>query len=222
MRTRGRLILACAAVLAAWAPSACPARSLGEFGNTYAIVEPDPLEWIGRKIEGTDWDNVAKEAYGRWKARDFRNEDSTTLPKAKKSRRRHVDTTYELEFDIYGADGEVAFPKGYRIDPLATEGYELGDAYVVIDGDDPAQTRWYRANWKGKDNVVLLVSSGNVFKTMEALDERAYYLNQIIVKRLKLEYVPCVFYQEGRRLVVEEFYVGDDAVGDGKGAAGTR
>lgn len=181
-------------------------KNLGVIGNVYQIKEKDPIPIMKERAAKIDWEKVKEGVVDRAKKRSFRPDNSTImLPKADKNRKRVVDPTLELEWDIYGADGKVAYPKGTKINP--GDYVRLSRTIVIIDASDPSQVDWFVKRWGKSINVVLLVSDGDLVGVIEKLNRRVFWLNDLMVKRFQIEKVPSEIKQVGNLIEIEEFHV---------------
>jgi len=184
-------------------PSPLDAKVLGTFGNTYAISEPDFLEEIRERALRVDWEKEFEKL--RERVVSFRPGGLVSLPRAVKDRTFTVDMTYELEFDITDASGNVIYPKGFRFNPL--EYVYLRETLVVIDGDDPGQVKWFERKWNDRPDVMLLLTGGSYYELSRKLLRPVYYASERIVKKFRLSHVPSVVRQAGNVMEVKEIYV---------------
>ena len=187
--------------------SAAHAGNLGTVGATYAIAERDALVEIEQKAKSIDWSKVLKrksiEEYDGPKAR-------VNLPRAARERRFSVDMTYTLQMDIPDGKGGILYPKGYSFNPLDYVAFTR--TLVLIDGNDPEQVKWFAASeYKGRIDVMLLLSGGAYRSLGKKLDVPLFYADSMLVERLQLSAVPSVVRQEGRAMVVHEYALPDAA-----------
>lgn len=179
------------------------ARNLGTVGATYQIAEPDALTEIEQRAKSIDWSKVVKrktiEGYDG-------PPDRMHLPRATRDRRFPVDMTWTLATDIPDGKGGVLYPQGYTFNPL--DYISFTKILVVIDGNDPAQVKWFTtSDYKGRIDVMLLLTEGP-YRTLEKkLDVPLFYADSAIIERLRLSAVPSVVRQEGREMVVSEVAV---------------
>jgi len=209
--------LAAAAVLAlCLSPGSSAGKSLGTIGSVYEIAEKDAVQEMRDRAAQVDWDNVQKGTWQRAKDSHFRPFNSTAkLPKAEKGKKYVVDMTYDLEWDVHGLDGEVLYPKGYKINP--GDHIYMDHVPVVIDGFDPEQVRWFRKKWGKRLDVALLISDGDPIDMMEKLERRVFWVTDMMIRRFQLKHVPCAIRQVGNLIEIEEFYVSEkEKTGKGK------
>lgn len=179
------------------------ARNLGTVGATYQIAERDALTEIEQRAKSIDWSKAVKrktiEGYDG-------PPDRMHLPRAARDRRFPVDMTWTLAADIPDGKGGVLYPQGYTFNPL--DYISFTKTLVVIDGNDPAQVKWFATSeYKERIDVMLLLTEGP-YRTLEKkLDVPLFYADSAIIGRLRLSAVPSVVRQEGKVMVVNEFAV---------------
>lgn len=179
------------------------ARNLGTVGATYRIAERDALAEIEQRAKSIDWSKVVKrktiESYDG-------PPDRVHLPRAARDRRFPVDMTWTLAADIPDGKGGVLYPQGYTFNPL--DYISFTKTMVVIDGNDPAQVKWFATSeYKGRIDVMLLLTEGPYRTLGKKLDVPLFYADSAIIERLQLSAVPSVVRQEGKVMVVNEFAV---------------
>ena len=128
------------------------------------------------------------------------------LPRATADRTFLVDMTYTLDRDLVDADGKIIYPRGYTFNPLDYTG--LSGGLVIIDGDDPAQVKWFMTSpYLENHRARLLLSNGHAAELITRLQRPVFYLTDDIGRRLRLAAVPSVVIQQGDRMQVREIYV---------------
>ncbi|BDV41518.1 hypothetical protein GURASL_04410 [Geotalea uraniireducens] len=179
------------------------ARNLSTVGATYQIAERDALTEIEQRAKGVDWSKVVR----RKAIEDYDGpQDRVLLPRAAKDRRFPVDMTWTLATDIPDGKGGVLYPQGYTFNPL--DYITFTKTLVVINGNDPAQVKWFASSeYNGRIDVMLLLTEGYYRSLGKRLDVPLFYADGAIVDRLRLEAVPSIVRQEGKVMVVNEFAV---------------
>ena len=175
-------------------------------GRTYAVAEPDFLAEVQERARAVDWKRLFDR--DRWRQRfyNYRPRQLARLPRAKEDRVRFVTPTAELPFDVPGPDGRIAYPKGYRFNPL--DHITLTYHYLVLDADDPDQVEWAKTLAGLRDpKLRVLLSGGNYWEAMKALGVRVYYLTRPFAERLDVRAAPSLVRQEGNQLRIQEFAV---------------
>lgn len=179
------------------------AKELGSVGTTYGIAEKDALAEIEERAKGVDWGKALQlkpiEEYDG-------PEDRVRLPRAGRDKAYAVDLTYTLTMDIPDGKGGILYRQGYTFNPL--EYVAFTKTLVVINGNDPDQVKWFASSeYKGRLDVMLLLTEGSYRKLGKKLDVPLFYADSTIIGRLRLEAVPSVVKQEGRSMMVTEVAV---------------
>lgn len=184
-------------------PALATVKDLGTVGRTYPVVEPDGLAEIQQPSERM---KEFQEEMLAERVKNYQPADLHPLPRTTTEKTFLVDMTYTLDRDLSDADGKVIYPKGYTFNPL--DYTTLSGALVVIDGNDPAQLKWFEASPYFKNHQArLLLSNGQVAALTKALQRSVFYLTEDIAKRLHLGAVPSVVIQKGHKVQVMEFSV---------------
>ncbi len=172
-------------------------------GAVYPVVEPDI------RIE------MQKQAAQKWKQRrkqyqekihTYQPANLQQLPKATQDRSFIVDMTYTLDRDLTDKDSNVLYPKGFRFNPLDYMSLTIG--LVVIDGNDPAQVKWFKDSpYSSNHKMKLLLSGGYAQSLIPELNRAVFYLDKEIAGRFHLRAVPCVAVQQDKHIQVTEFLI---------------
>lgn len=182
------------------------ARVLETLGVIYEIAEPDALSELKERVSKAPWGDIMDPEEAARKVRGYRPQGLSKLPRADESRKYLVDVTYRLEEDLTGADGRVAFPKGFKVNPL--EHVWLSGNLVFLDGSDPEQVAWFRESpYFGEIATRLIITGGSWYELMERLEIPVFYAEGRIVERLRVRRVPTVVRQSGELLELEEVEV---------------
>jgi len=203
MACPSKRILIVAALL--WA-TAANARELPGLGRTWPIAERDMIEVIHAEINKGKWKEGMTPENFKHLVEEFKPADLAKLPRAGRNREFSPDLTVTLDVDIPGPDGKILYPKGFRYDPAKY--VPLVGRYVVLDLSDPDQRAWFVKEKLNDAGDVTIISSGGSFaKLGEELKRPVYYLQQIVVDRLKLKAVPSIVSKEKGRIMVREIKV---------------
>ncbi|HOL44400.1 MAG TPA: TrbC family F-type conjugative pilus assembly protein [Methanoregulaceae archaeon] len=172
----------------------------GKYGPTYPIEEKDFYELIAEKQE------VAKvrirEKIDEIKDKMFvLSRHDGKYPRADKDRVYYIDPSVELEYDVVDQFGNVAVPRGTKINPLET--ITLGK-YIIIDGRDPEQVQLALA---GQYRSIMIVS-GDIGQLSKKHQTRFYFVPDELLVRLDVKRVPVIFEQDGKLVRVTEKAVG--------------
>ena len=180
-------------------------------GQTYPIVEPDVTQELK---------NQAKELAASARTitenyQDYQPTDLHQLPPAKRNSSYLVDMHYTLKHDYLDGNGKIIYPKGYRFNPL--NHLIIRSGYVVINGADPTQIKWFQ-NSPYADNLQakLLISNGSAQQLVDTLQRPVYYLTKDIAKRLQLRFVPSVIIPQNKQMLVTEIAIEAPPGGDRK------
>ena len=189
---------------------------LGRQGPVYEIGETDIVEEMQRRASKIDWDEKKKKAYARvWKNLPFEE-----LPKAAEDRKRLIDPAIILKQDIKGADGTVIAPRGTKVNPLNARPFTR--LMVFFNGEDQKEIEFVKSHLKGwqqrlgkkSSQTYLILTELDREKGWKAYDEitekmdaRIYLLQHDMKSAFQLEASPCIAYQEGNYMAIEEFRV---------------
>ena len=189
---------------------------LGRLGPVYEIGETDIVEEMQRRASKIDWDKKKKKAYARvWKNLPFEE-----LPKAAEDRKRLIDPTIILKQDIKGSDGTVIVARGTKVNPLNARPFTR--LMVFFNGEDQKEIEFVKSHLKawqqrlGKKSTqtYLILTELDREKGWKAYDEitekmdaRIYLLQHDMKSVFQLEASPCIAYQEGNYMAIEEFRV---------------
>ena len=183
-------------------PGYAAVQDLGAFGKTYAIVEKNAIEELKSRAAEVDWRQVFSPEKMGSVIKAYKP-DILDLPSAFETTKRLVDISYTLDIDIPDGKGGILYPAGYTFNPLEYTRYMK--TIVVINGDDPAQVKWFTASdYAGALNTMLLLSDGSYYDLAEKFERPVYYASSQIIKRLQVRAVPSVIRQSGKYLEVEE------------------
>jgi conjugal transfer pilus assembly protein TraW len=183
------------------------ASDLGKFGRTYPVLEPDGIEEMKNAAKQVDWGKYFNKETMEKAMRDYRPPGFVSLPKAPRERVRQVDLSYTTEFDVIDpSSGKTIYPKGFTFNPL--DYITFHKKVVVIDGSDQEQIEWFKQSRYAKDPMTVLHITGGLFyEVSESLKRPAFFATSKITRRLELEYVPSVAYQNLRMMEVVEINV---------------
>lgn len=178
----------------------CFAVDLGKVGQTYPIVETDPRDDMKALAAKIDKEKIRK-GYEK-EIVSFKPNDLVSLPRATEGKKRLVDMTYTLEFDITGADGTV-YPKGFTFNPLDYVDYYL--TLIIVNGDDRAQVEWLKSSKYAKDIMTrVYLTDGSYYNISKELSRNVYYARKKTIDRFQIERVPSVVVQKGKMMEVTE------------------
>ncbi len=183
------------------------AADLGKFGRTWPVIEPDGIEEMKQAAGRVDWSRYFNKSAMEKAIHDYKPRGFISLPKASRDRVRQVDISYSVEFDVIDpSSGEVLYPRGYTFNPL--DYITLHKKIVVLDGSDQEQVEWFNKSGYAKDPMTVLLITGGVFYEVgEKVKRSVFFATDKIIRRLQVEHVPSVAYQNQRMIEVVEIDV---------------
>jgi conjugal transfer pilus assembly protein TraW len=183
------------------------AKDLGTYGHLFPVTEPDLLAFIARRLEGMkqsgELDRLQEEAVARVKAHAVRPAPVPGLTPAIKERSFRYDPTFTVQETIKDMRGNVIARAGDRVNPLDKVAYN--QTLYFIDGDNPVQMAWIKAQLAGTQNSKVILVNGNVHDSSVALDEPVYF-DQFgtLTTKFGFEHTPVRITRDDRWLKVEE------------------
>ncbi|NEV62314.1 TrbC family F-type conjugative pilus assembly protein [Thiorhodococcus minor] len=183
---------------------------LGVRGPTVAIVEPDLIVELQRRLAGVDWGARREAALARY----WERAELTELPAAEKVRERRLDLTLVAQADVTLPDGTTLVHAGERVDPLA--GMPFRQRLFVFDATDPRQVaevarRGAASRAEGRLPLYLATRLNRAagwdgYRAVQAtLRDPLYLLTPDVQHRFQIERVPAVVESRDGTLVVAEW-----------------
>jgi conjugal transfer pilus assembly protein TraW len=188
------------------------AKDLGVHGSTVEITERSLLKVIEEKLvratKSGQLASIQKDIQQKVsdKAQNparVRGVQKTTTP-----RRYHFDPTLTVDHDIKDHEGKLIHPKGTCINPLETLSW--GKPLVFLDGEDKAQVKWALTHYPKAKFVLMGGKPLELSSTHSVTTHRVrFYFDQggALIKKFKLQQVPAVVSQNGKRLLIEEIEI---------------
>jgi len=190
-------------------PGAASAKDLGVRGATWPVAEPDLLGEIEARLLDMEHSGALArlEDEARERARR-RLEEPDAVPgiaPAREERSRLFDPSITVERDIRTADGVLIAAVGTRVNPL--ERTALARDLLFVDGRRAAEIAWALAHDRPAKIVLL---AGRPLELMRQY-RRPFFFDQggRLAARFGLSLTPSVVAQDGARLRITEFPVGD-------------
>ena len=181
-------------------PTRASGKDLGVHGQLYEIKEEDMLSYVRRKAGEIDMaalrESVERKLEESWAQHSFVSLD---VPSATEERVRYVDPSVSVQNPLYDHTGAIIFPAGI-VNPL--DHVPLSKSILVLREDQIkralAETR------KRGEELILLLTDGDIRRASSLADQMVYKASPFMLRRLKIEKVPSLVEQEGRKLKVKE------------------
>lgn len=182
------------------------AKSLGTFGQTYAIAEQDMLAWIEARLNFLEKNGELQQWQERMvdRARQSiqRPERVSGIRLAEKTRSFYYEPSIIVNEAIKDNQGQILVPVGTKVNPL--ERLPLSKQLLFIDGDDASQVSWALEKSRGKKTKIILIN-GSPIELMKAHNQHFYFDQKgLLVTKLGIKYVPAQVEQEQYLLKVTE------------------
>lgn len=178
---------------------------LGSIGPTWPIAEPDLAQLMRERAEQLDLPGRAQAALARF----WRQAPAVTLPPARTDRVRRVRPLARTTTDLVDHQGRVLLITGSELNPL--EHVPLTARILVIDGQDPHELAWARAQRATNRATMHLITNPNRDGSWAAwqavqddLDAPAFLLDRHLADRLHVEATPSLIEAHGTELVITE------------------
>lgn len=181
---------------------------LGVIGPVYEIKEKDLLQWIKNIIlemqRSGELEKLQREEEARARKRIERPEPVTGITLTTKPRVYHVAPTLIVDHGINDARGRVIAMPGTKVNPF--DYMTLSKHLIFIDGDDPDQVKWAEAMYSRYDGKVkTILVAGAPLDLMKRWQRQVWFdQHGVLCKRFRLQHVPAIVSQEGKRLRVAE------------------
>jgi conjugal transfer pilus assembly protein TraW len=163
--------------------------TVGSFGTTYPIAEPDAMHEIEQKVSNIDQKKIARDLEQSFKT--FTPKDIVKLQPAAKSFSYHPDLSFTLDHDIPRVDpnGKISgmlYPKGYKFNPVE---YLQGDppVLVIFNANSEKEMKWVKKYYQKKSNIMFCLSEGDWMKASKELGTQVFYLKAIMADKLNLK-----------------------------------
>lgn len=181
------------------------AKDLGEFGETFAIVEQDLLEVIERKLRAMQHSGELEQhqhfVQNTIRAR-IANPKAKFLPETKTQRVFFYDPSITVEEDLSDGQGHIFRRKGEQINPLDT--YSFRETWMFFDGNSEKQRDFVLEQAKEK-NLKLIMIGGMPLEFMEKNNIPIYFdQSGWLIEKFKIAQVPAEVEQVGKNLKITE------------------
>ena len=184
------------------------AQDLGVIGPVYPITEPSLLEVILSKLSHAQASGVLGQLQRDAQAKARRNieqpEAIANVSKTKTPRTHYYDPSLTVPYAISDADGKIIIAPGTTVNPLDT--VSLSKHLLFFDARDIDQVKRARAlldQHQGK--VKLILTGGSYLDLMKRWKLPVFFDQQgLITTKLRIQQVPALVTQEGKRLRIDE------------------
>lgn len=186
---------------------AAAAESLGVVGPTYAIAEENLLKMIDGRLRAKEQSGelarIQEQIVSRGKQAVLAP-PPLQLPVVVAPRTFYVDPTYVLDRNIADSSGRLLFAAGTRANPLDI--VSMSRRLLFFDGRDERQVALAERLAKAETaRIKPVLVGGSYIDLMRRWKVPVYYDQRgVLTKRLRIERVPALVSQEGRRLRVDE------------------
>jgi conjugal transfer pilus assembly protein TraW len=188
------------------------AEQLGVIGPTYRIGEEHLIRMIEARLRAKEQSGELARIQGQMIERGRQAVLSPTplqLATATVPRTSYFDPTYVLEKNVVDASGRLLFAAGTRANPLDV--VAMGRRMLFFDARDARQVQLAErlAAAPGGAAIKPVLVGGSYIDLMRRWKVAVYFDQKgLLVKRLRIERVPALVSQEGRRLRIDELVPG--------------
>ena len=175
-------------------------KDLGTHGRLYEIEEENILSYIRRKAGEIDMSALhgmlEKKVETSLEKRFYVSLD---VPTAEEMRVRYVDPSVTVRNPLYDHEGKIISPAG-AVNPL--DYVSLSKSILVLREDQIEQALSLAD--KGAGETILLLTDGDIRKASLLAGQPVYKATPFALRRLRIEKVPSLVQQEGKKLKVKE------------------
>lgn len=181
-----------------WAQSS--GKDLGVHGKLYEIREEDMLSYVRRKAGEIDM-RALQESMERKLGESYTQQSFVSLdvPSATEERVRYVDPSVNVRNPLYDHAGKIVSPAG-TVNPL--DHAALSKSILML-REDQVKRALEETDKRG-EKPILMLTDGDVRRASSLAGQMVYKASPLMLKRFKIEKVPSLVTQEGRKLRVEE------------------
>ena len=184
------------------------AQDLGVIGPVYPIAEPSLLEVILSKLRDEQASGRLAKRQRDAQANATRAVEQpqaiTTVNRARTARTFYYDPSIVVPYAITDAEGRIIVAPGTRVNPLDT--VSLSKHLLFFDARDRHQLTRARAlidQHRGKVKIIL--TGGSYLDLMRRWKQPVFFDQQgVLIEKLRIQHVPALVYQEGKRLRIDE------------------
>lgn len=175
-------------------------KNLGVHGKLYEIREEDMLSYVRRKAGEIDM-RALRESMERKLEESYARHSFVSLgvPSATEERVRYVDPSVNVRNPLYDHTGKMIFPAGI-VNPL--DHISLSKSIMVLREDQVK--RVLEETDKRAEKPILLLTDGDIRRASLLAGRMVYKATPFMLRRFRIEKVPSLITQEGKRLKVKE------------------
>lgn len=158
------------------------------------------LFYVKRKAGEIDM-QVLHESISKKAEKSYPQHSSVSLnvPSATEERVRYVDPSVNVRNPLYDHTGEMIFPAG-TVNPF--DHVSLSKNILVL-REEQIEMALEEISKKG-ESLIIILTDGDIRRASSLAGQIVYKANPFILRRLKIEKVPSLVEQEGRKLRVKE------------------
>lgn len=153
------------------------AKDFGRLGDQWPVLETDMLDFMQSQMQSRVDDGSWGRKMDAFKQRVERNSQRPApvegLGNSARYEERFFDPSVQLSADLKDDKGRVFAHKGEVINPLSTVPFV--QTLYFIDGDDPQQIAWMKAQKPETLMVKIILVKGDIPQISERLDSRIYF-----------------------------------------------
>lgn len=187
---------------------ALQAKDMGTWGELYPIAEQDMVATIHNRLKAMEASGELAREQEAFKQRvianSLRPKAVEGLTVAQENTTHYIDPSITVGEDLADHQGRVFARKGQVVNPLDT--VPFNDTLYFIDGDNPAQLAWMKAQQPPTLQYRIILVNGDIRDTTQALDTRIYFdQNGMLSQKFALNAIPArvTLAEDGRRLQVD-------------------
>ena len=185
------------------------AKDRSTFGTTFVVQEMSLLELMMSRLQLLEEKDTLKHHQQRIAQqathRALNPQPVDDLKQAIKFRTWIFDPSITLTQDVTDHHGKTLITKGKTFNPLSQ--MELSRPLVFFDGEDEAQRAWvHQHHLESK----LILVRGQPLALSKEWEKRIYFDQEgRLSRKLNINFVPAVVFQEGLFLKIQEVVMGD-------------
>lgn len=158
------------------------------------------LSYVKRKTGEIDM-QILRESMEKRLKKSYAEHSSISLdvPAAEKERVRYVDPSVVVRNPLYDHTGEMISPAG-TVNPF--DHVSLSKSILVLREEQIGMA--LEEIGKREEKPILILTDGDIRRASSLAGQMVYKANPFMLKRFKIEKVPSLVTQEGKKLRVKE------------------